>query len=387
MTDTSETARRPRFTLTRIVPAFGGLILAAVALFLTLNPDLSGSGTVVAREAYVHGPVSQVGVARDARIASLEVQIGDAVSSGDIVARLDDAALDAEKRRIDAEIARLEAELTRLIARQSVEEKRDMTRIAEARADKSAAEARLAEARIDLEGAERDADRVRSLAASGTASEVRLETARQARDEFVATVQRRMSELDAAEARLETTRDISRDDDVLAAERAIIASRIEKARAEAARIETEIARTRVDTRVDGIVVSVQSRAGASVVPGDTIVSVWNTDRIWMQAWIEEADVDRVSVGDPARIRIDALGGEVFDGRIERILVAEDGREQTRPGEPISPLLSEETRFALQVAFTQAEGLEDILLPGMSGIVEIDAGEGEPIVPVLASALR
>ena len=114
----------------------------------------------------------------------------------------------------------------------------------------------------------------------------------------------------------------------------------------------------------GIVTEIIARPGGSVRPSDPILAYWLEDSLYIQAWIEEDQVRYVRPGAEAEVEFPALGGIGVPARVERVLVAPDGQQRTLPGRPVSPLLPEETRFAVHLLIEEEDRPAE-LLPGMS----------------------
>ncbi|MBJ3763338.1 HlyD family efflux transporter periplasmic adaptor subunit [Maribius pontilimi] len=364
-----------RFSMSKVVLTIAGLVVGATAILLTLAPDVPPKGTLTLGDAYVHGAVTHVGIAHSARIAALRVDLGDKVTARDVVATLDADALRARVRGAEADVTRLRAELARAEIADSVAEGRLAGARAQSEAAIRAADARVASALAARDSAQDALERNSELARRGIIAKARLEEFERAAEEATALVARRRAELTEAQAATVALDARAERSGLRAAERAVLRARLAEAQADLSRLQSGLADTDVAAKVSGVVVDVAARAGASVRPNDTIVSIWNTDRIWMRAWVAEDQVARISSGDRATIEIDALAGRSVQGTVQRILVSRNGQEQLLPGQPISPLLPDESRFAVQVAFDPGTGLRDALLPGMSGTVRIALTEG------------
>lgn len=362
--------RAARFSMSKVVLTIAGLALGSAAILMTMSPRVAPPGRVELAEAFVHGPVTQVGIAQDARIARLHVGLGDEVRSDDLVAVLENDTLRARVAEAQANVGRLEAELAR--ARVADEVARDLAQSAlvGAEADIAAARARLEAARGERALAQSNLARQAELADRGVVPRAQLDRAREAAQAAEALVTRRSAELAEAQSlKRQATAEAERAR-LRAAERDVLRARIAEARAARDRAEAREARSRIRAGQDGIVVDVSSRAGSSVRPNDPIVSIWDRDRVWMRAWVSEAEVARIATGDHAHVEIDALPDEILEGRVNRILVARDGRERLLPGQPVSPLLPEEAQFAVHVAIDPTDAQRAALLPGMSGNVRI-----------------
>jgi membrane fusion protein (multidrug efflux system) len=58
--------------------------------------------------------------------------------------------------------------------------------------------------------------------------------------------------------------------------------------------------------------------GQQIQPGQPLVSIINEDQKWITANYKETQVEGMYVGQPVDIRVDAISGKVFKGRIEAI---------------------------------------------------------------------
>lgn len=366
------------FSVSRLILALLGLFLVVVALFWVRSAEVIGpSNEIYLDEAHIHGAVSSVGVQMDGRIAELHVRLGQTIEAGELLATLENEAnaarVTAAARRRD----RLRAELER-----SQVADRLATKEAEAALDRARSASEAAAARLEAARAERDLEtgqleRTETLAERGTLPQSDLDAAREAAVTARARVARRQADLEAQRAEVDDARLRIERAALRAAEREVLRARISEAEAELTQRRALLAHTEIRAKESGLVLALPSRVGASVRAGDDILDLWRTDRIWMRAWVAEDVVTRVAAGDRAEVQVDALGDLVLRGELERVLIAEDGKAQTLPGAPASPLLPEESRFSVLVRIDPAATDRNHLLPGMSGSVRIWAGTTEP----------
>lgn len=76
----------------------------------------------------------------------------------------------------------------------------------------------------------------------------------------------------------------------------------------------------VTSPVDGIVIGVPVADGATLAAGQPIVSIIDPRALWVNANIEETNVERVRVGQSVQVHVDALGTDV-PGRVQAITPA------------------------------------------------------------------
>ena len=212
------------------------------------------TGSLVARDpVQVHANVAGY------EIRELRAEVGDRVKAGDVLARLDDAALSAQLAQADAEHARATAA-----------ERQAESQIA-------SAEAALTEAAAILQ-------RTRSLRESGSASQAVL-------DQAIAT------EASAAAA-LASARE------GLGVARAAVA----QARAAQRIAALNLGHARITAPVDGIVVARNAEIGAlSGSAGEPMFQLVARGEIELAADVIETALGQVKPGDPAEIRVSGLG--------------------------------------------------------------------------------
>jgi membrane fusion protein YbhG len=211
--------------------------------------------------------------------------------------------------------------------------------IAEAKADWKRAKADERTAGSELELAQSDFDRYAAVFEDGGISRqafevyrTRLEAAKNARNAAV-------SKRQASDQRLSLRQEGSRSEQIdqarwalaqAEAEYALVAAgpRTEaidqaKARVAAATAGLNIARQQVVETVlfapfDGIVLSTSAEPGAYLNPGTTVLTVGDTERIWLRAFVTETDLGRIRLGQPAEVSVDAYPDRRWTGTISFI---------------------------------------------------------------------
>ena len=223
--------------------------------------SLSASGYVVAqRSAAVAAEIT-------ALLVELNVEEGDQVTTGQVLARLEH----------DDQVAGLNRTLAQL----------DVTRFA------------LAEARSELRNAGLEYGRRLKLVEQGVISR---------------------SEFDSADARFETAQAA-----VSAREADIVAARAAVAEAEAALDDTYIY-----APFDAVVLTKNADVGDIVTPVSgsadaraSVVTIADLGSLQVEADVSESNIGQVTRGQPAEIRLDALSAERFPGRVHMIVPTAD----------------------------------------------------------------
>ena len=205
------------------------------------------------------------------------------------------------------------------------------------------AELRLGSARLTAERAKRELDRASALGNQGAAALTELDKLRS--DWQIAEEERR-----AAEARVHLVREG-------------VASRM-GGKAGAA--------TQVESTVDGTVLSILVREGASVInansfnPGTTIASVADMTDMIFRGRVDESEVGKLREGMPVEIVVGALEDLKFVGKLERISPKSLAKEGT-------------TEFEIEAAFRAPDDV--MVRAGYSANANIVLGRRDQVLAI------
>jgi HlyD family secretion protein len=93
---------------------------------------------------------------------------------------------------------------------------------------------------------------------------------------------------------------------------------ISRARAQVAITDTQINDTVVTSPVDGVVLVKSAEVGEVLAAGTTVVTIGDIDHPWLRAYINETDLGRVKLGQPANLTADSFPGKIYPGRVSFI---------------------------------------------------------------------
>jgi HlyD family secretion protein len=93
---------------------------------------------------------------------------------------------------------------------------------------------------------------------------------------------------------------------------------ISRARAQVAITDTQINDTVVTSPVDGVVLVKSAEVGEVLAAGTTVVTIGDIDHPWLRAYINETDLGRVKLGQPANLTTDSFPGKTYPGRVSFI---------------------------------------------------------------------
>jgi HlyD family secretion protein len=229
------------------------------------------------------------------RLKSVLVDEGDHVSAGQVVAVIDNADFLAAVSEAQSGVALRESELQRLLAGARPEKRR------EAEAALQDADAVLGLAKLQLE-------RRLKLRERGIVSQEALDQTRAA----LASATAKRAMLDE-QFRLITAP--PRPEDVAIAE-----AKLAEAKAKLAEAQALLAKTIIRAPIDGTVLRRERRTGEAVtdLPLTTILRLGDIHRLRVRAYVDEADVAPLAVGQKVEITADAYPGQRFFGTVARV---------------------------------------------------------------------
>lgn len=270
--------------------ALAALLLPALLLLGACNRTGSGRSGDLVLSGNFEVEDAQLGFKTAGRVIERTVREGDRVAAGQLVARLDDAEQHAQLALRQAELAAAEAALAELEAGSRPQE------IEAAAATLRSAEAERERQRLDFA-------RLQELRDKDVISERDFEAGR---------AQFKVAEARAAEAaeRFKLAQEGPRAETIRQAR-----ARVEQARAAVALAATQLDNTRLTSPLTGTVLSHNIEPGEFVSPGTPVVTVADTARLWVRAYLDQPDLGRVRHGQKVVVRTDSFPGRDFEGTV------------------------------------------------------------------------
>jgi HlyD family secretion protein len=293
---------------------------------LIIGPLILGLGAAVAwrvhaQDAYRHAPsggsTTVEGIETTAaskiggRLLELSVREGDAVTPGQVVARLDCADAEAAVATAQARVENARAQLA--LAETASRGAADAAKAARAQA--AAIDSQVRAAEVQKQQAAREKERVARLAEQNAVPGKTVDDVGFA--EQAATEQVGAARASARAARLQSG--------AAWTQARAEAARIEVARtamtiaeAESARAAIALAECTVTAPTGGTVTARLHEPGAVVGPGVPVIALIDTRTVTAVFFLPDAELGRVAPGMPAELRVDAFPDRVFAGSVRRI---------------------------------------------------------------------
>lgn len=355
-----------------------GLGMAATLLLAAMVPAVlwisHESGHVNSRNAMVRSHLSSLGTAVEGVIAEVNVDAGDVVEAGEVLARLDDRHFLADVEEARAQVTELDSELSVARAKIAVERRGAENLVAKARADvrRQAAEHEAAGSRA--EDAEAFYAAREALAEDQAISgEIVRDAAARART-LSALARAAGAGYESAQATLQRAELAWEEIAVLEEGLHVLEARLAGARARLDRAEVNVDNAAIRAPASGAVVRRLAQPGMAVEVGTPVISMWLSEDTWVEAWVAEEDLGSIAVGSGVQVRFAAAPGKRFAGVVETIGLATD-YEMPMDYLPQPRATRMRHEPLVGVAIRLDEGLPDVLRPGVSAVVDIERSDG------------
>lgn len=316
-------------------PAQGGQSPVSVTVAAARRADITAR--VLAPGSVTAIRDAKIGSTLSGRVAAVLVQEGQRVGAGMPLLRLDSSDLVAQEAQAQASSAAARARLAAVVTWPRPEERQQSL----AQVHQAQAGLRSAQAQLDL--AQANVQRMRSLHAQGAVSKQDLDSAETQARVAQAQVAQAQAAYDSAQQNLRISQVGSRQED------------IQQARAQLAQAEAGLAMIRVQLRDSTIYAPFAGTiTQRSVEPGEIVSSqssaalfvLSQIDDVYAELSVPEEHRGKIRAAQEALLQIDGLPGRTFRGRVEEV----------RPAATVSS-----RSFGVRVRIPNPD---DLLRPGM-----------------------
>jgi membrane fusion protein (multidrug efflux system) len=340
-----------------------GLILAAIAglvlaLLLVLPPWWSHGRFVMAtNDAYLRADQVSVASKIQGYVEAVLVADNQMVHAGEPLVRIDARNYEALLTQQAAAASGRAADI-RAAADQALQQR---AKIEELRAQLDGA---LANARYLA----REAARFRDLSDKGVETRDRFDQVENQRVEAEATAR-----ADAA-ALLEGRRQLL----VLSDRAGAAAASLKAATAEVASAKLNLGDTLIRASIAGRIGDKNVSIGQFVQPGARLMTVVPVEQIYVVANFKETQIGRMRIGDPAEVKIDALGGRVLKAKVDSLSPGTGSQFALLPAENATGNFTKVVqRVPVRISLETPRDLRGLLIPGLSATVKVDTSAPGP----------
>lgn len=265
--------------------------------------------------------------------------------------------------------------------------------VSEAQSGVPAAQAQLAQVEANLAKAKLDYDRYQSLSQQGAVPQAQFDAAKATYDAVVAqrtATQEQIRQADArvaqaqqnlknAEAKLASTRGTLQQANATEQQtqvnqrqyQASIAA-IKQAQAQVENAQLQLSYTMIQAPTAGIVGNKTVQVGQRVQPGQTLMSI-ASQQPWVVANFKETQLSKMQAGQEVELKIDAIPGRAFRGRIDSLSPASGAKFALLPPDNATGNFTKIVqRVPVKVTFDNESirGYESRIIPGLSVVVSV-----------------
>jgi HlyD family secretion protein len=281
----------------------------------------------------IEGYETDIGAKVPGRIAAIAVREGDAVKAGQLIVRLNDEDIQAQRRGLQARLtaaqqqerqARLQIQVVdtqiqeaQLTLEQSQDDQQGRT--FQAQSTVAVAEAQLKQAQAQFKLTRVDRDRFAQLVKDGATPRQRFDQAQTAYETAQATVEANQKQVAAARGGLtlaKTSRfnpgirnarlaGLLQQRQQATAQLQVAQAEVKNAQAAIQQIQAQIVYLNVVSPIDGVVTARSVEPGAVVASGKTLLSIVNLNTVYLRGYVPEGSIGKVRVGQAAKIFLDS----------------------------------------------------------------------------------
>ncbi len=345
------------------------------------------------------------------KIEDITKKEGDVVQKGEVLVRLDPNQLESSA---DAQFAAYQSAQDEVRSSQS-QVSAAQNGLAQAQQSLNQAEVAVENARqgvitaqtevdrsqVELNAANRELKRNEKLLEDGVIS-------RQSYDESKDRVENARASLNTAKARLESARISIKDSQVRVAAQQV-AVRDARRQVEAAGISVSSSQSRAQQQaavlrgqrnqrdktvviapINGVIAEIPSKVGTFAVAGlstTALMTIADMSEINVEVKVDETEIDKVQVGQKAKIKVDAFGDAELEGEVLQKTPLAVGKSQTSGGLSVNINVQEakEFRVVLRLVNLTPE-MHEGLRPGMSATATITTTTAENVIAVPLQAV-
>jgi membrane fusion protein (multidrug efflux system) len=331
-----------------VVVAAGLLVLAAIWF---IHYWTRGRFVESTNDAYVQADQVTVATRVSGFVDQVLVQDNQSVQAGQPLVRVDDRDPRAKMEQALAQVDQGRASVVQAVAQ-----------IRQQEAQIAQSEAQLSGAKTKAKYAEREATRYGPLAASGAETAEKYDQMRQNSDDADATIKQDKAAVLAAKRQIDT----------LKAQILTANAQIEQAQAQVRQAKVDLDATLVRASLDGRVGDKTVRVGQYVQPGTAMMTVVPVQNIYLVANFKETQRARMRAGQPATIKVDALGGKALHGVVESFSPGTGAQFALFPPNNATGNFTKVVqRIPTRIRIDAGPQARKVLAPGLSATVSVD----------------
>lgn len=370
-----------------------------------LKSTVTSSGEV--RPAQYMNLTSEV----QGRIEEIYVIEGQMVNKGDSLVRLDPNQLEsstdaqfAAYRSAQNEVAVAQSQVT--AAQNQLSQSQQSLNVSQLAVDNArqglvTAQTDVDRAQVELDAATRELKRTTQLLESGVASRQEFDAAKDRVDTAHVS-------LNAARARFDAQKIAVKDASARVTQQSLAVKDARRA-VDTANLNVQSSQSRADQQaaalrgqqsqrdktlqvapISGVIAEIPSRVGTFAVAGlstTPLMTIADMSSINVEVKVDETEIDKVAVGQPAKVKVDAFGDQEIDGVVTQKTPLAVGKSQTSGGLSTNINVQEAKEFRVVIRLeNMTPVLQAGLRPGMSATATITTAVVQNVIAVPLQAI-
>lgn len=328
-----------------------GLVVATVVAGWCI---FGGGSSVHTENAYVKADKVALAPEVSGIVAQVSVRANQRVEKGDLLVQLDETPFQLAVAEAEGHLAQVKNQVQARLA------------------DYAEAEAELQQAQTDANFYRRQLERNEKLGKVAL-SESQLDESRQKLDQARARIAISTEKLASLRAELGGSSQVPVEQQ---ADVRVAQAQLDKAR-------YQLARTRIEAPVSGIVANEAPQVGEMAPAGLAVITVLSTEDMWVEANLKETQLEKVRAGQQAEITVDAYPGVKFQALVDSLSAASGSEFALIPPQNASGnWVKVVQRVPVRLRLLPAEDAP-VLRAGMSAEVDIDTSEDNKLVSARA----
>ena len=331
------------------------------------------------------------------KIEDITKKEGDVVQKGEVLVRLDPNQLESSA---DAQFAAYQSAQTQITGaenqRSQANQQLSVAQIAvdTARQNVSTAQTEIDRAQVDLTAATRELKRTEQLLESGVVSRKEYDEARDKVDAASAALKTARERLESQRIAVRDAQARVRQQEVAVRDAANAIDRASKSAEQQAAMlrgqRDQRDKTVVVAPINGVIAEIPSKVGTFAVAGlstTALMTIADMSEINVEVKVDETEIDKVAVGQKAKIKVDAFGDKELDGEVLQKTPLAVGKSQTSGGLSVNINVQEAKEFRVVIRLTSlTPEMHEGLRPGMSATATITTTTVNEVIAVPLQAV-
>lgn len=336
------------------------VIVIAGAAYFFFNKPMQAPSNSLHVSGRIEGYETNIGPKIGGRVDFVAKREGEMVKRGELLVKLSDDDVQAQLRGAEArvlgaegkaseahyQLAVVDNQIAEAQVRVAQSKEDTAAQVAEAEANVATTEAKVAEsaallqqAKAELEMATLRNERYSSLVADKAVTLDQADQARTGRDNAIALVSSRTANLEAArkqlkvsKAGLELAKTSRLNPQMRTSQLGVLQQQriqaqykektaeheVKNAKAEVEQIKANIAYLNCNSPIDGVVTARSVEPGAVVVPGQTLLSLIDLNRVYLRGFVPEGSIGKIRIGQSANVFLDSQPKNPLEGEVIQI---------------------------------------------------------------------